>query len=106
VFARRGFGPQAQSVEVRLAPIYAASTLEEYSSIEDDSKSAWSMVEVCKGWLNPAAFANPAPFTYGNSSRTLPQVLGPGLINFDSLLAKTSASLSDGAASFAGKCST
>jgi len=39
-------------------------------------------------WLNPAAFANPAPFTFGNASRTLPQVLGPGLINFDSLLAK------------------
>lgn len=39
-------------------------------------------------WLNPAAFVNPAPFTFGNASRTLPQVLGPPLINFDSLLAK------------------
>lgn len=39
-------------------------------------------------WLNPAAFANPAPYTFGNSSRTLPQVLGPPLFNFDSLLAK------------------
>jgi hypothetical protein len=39
-------------------------------------------------WLNPAAFADPAAFTYGNSSRTLPKVLGPGMINFDSLLAK------------------
>jgi hypothetical protein len=39
-------------------------------------------------WLNPAAFTNPAPFTYGNASRTLPKVLGPPLINFDSLMAK------------------
>ena len=39
-------------------------------------------------WLNPAAFTSPAPFTFGNSSRTLPGVLGPPLINFDSLVAK------------------
>jgi hypothetical protein len=38
--------------------------------------------------LDPAAFVNPAPFTFGNASRTLPRVLGPPLINFDSLLAK------------------
>jgi hypothetical protein len=39
-------------------------------------------------WLNPAAFANPAQYHFGNASRTLPKVLGPGLVNFDSLLAK------------------
>ena len=39
-------------------------------------------------WLNPAAFANPAQYHLGSSSRTLPQVLGPPTINFDSLLAK------------------
>ena len=39
-------------------------------------------------WLNPAAFANPQLYHFGDSSRTLPQVLGPPLINFDSLLAK------------------
>jgi hypothetical protein len=39
-------------------------------------------------WLNPAAYTSPAAFTFGNSSRTLPGVLGPPLINFDSLVAK------------------
>ena len=39
-------------------------------------------------WLNPAAFADPAPYTYGNSSRTLPGVYGPATISFDMMLAK------------------
>jgi hypothetical protein len=39
-------------------------------------------------WLNAAAFAAPAPFTFGNSSRTLPGVYGPGLVNFDSMAGK------------------
>lgn len=39
-------------------------------------------------WLNPDAFATPAAFTLGNASRTLPGVLGPGLVNFDSMVAK------------------
>jgi hypothetical protein len=41
-----------------------------------------------RDWLNPAAFANPAQYTFGNASRTLPKVLGAPTINFDSLLAK------------------
>ncbi len=42
------------------------------------------------GWqfLNPDAFAEPAPFTLGNSSRTLPGIRGPGRVNFDVMLAK------------------
>ena len=39
-------------------------------------------------WLNPNAFASPAKYTYGNSSRTLPGVFGPGMVNFDLMLAK------------------
>ena len=39
-------------------------------------------------WLNPAAFAAPAPYTYGNSSRTLPGVYGPATISFDLMLSK------------------
>lgn len=39
-------------------------------------------------WFNPSAFEAPARFTLGNVSRTVPGVLGPGSINFDSLLAK------------------
>lgn len=40
-------------------------------------------------FLNPAAFSAPAPFTYGNVSRTLPDVRGPGLTNLDFSLFKT-----------------
>jgi len=40
-------------------------------------------------WLDPAAFAIPARFTHGNAARTLPGVLRPGLVNFDSVLAKS-----------------
>ena len=39
-------------------------------------------------WLNPAAFAAPAPFTLGNASRTLPGVYGPGSKQFDLMVAK------------------
>ena len=39
-------------------------------------------------WLNPAAFAAPARFRYGSAARTLPGVLGPGLVNIDSMLSK------------------
>jgi len=39
-------------------------------------------------WFNPAAFQTPARFTHGNVSRTVPGVLGPGSVNFDSLVAK------------------
>ena len=34
-------------------------------------------------WFNTAAFSAPAPYTYGNVSRTLPDVLSDGLFNTD-----------------------
>jgi hypothetical protein len=37
-------------------------------------------------WFNPAAFAAPARFTYGNAARTV--MLGPGRVNFDSAISK------------------
>ena len=40
-------------------------------------------------WLDPAAFANPARFTYGTAARTIPGALGPGIVNFDSMMAKS-----------------
>src|SRR5262249_11341252 len=39
-------------------------------------------------WFDPNAFRAPAKYTHGNVSRTIPDVLGPGILNFDSLLAK------------------
>ena len=37
-------------------------------------------------WFNPAAFAVPAPFTYGNSARNL--LFGPGFFNWDAAVFK------------------
>ena len=39
-------------------------------------------------WLNPAAFSQPAPFTFGNASRYDPHARGPGFQNFDMILSK------------------
>jgi Carboxypeptidase regulatory-like domain/TonB dependent receptor len=39
-------------------------------------------------WFNTAAFSIPAPYTYGDSSRTVPNVMGPRLINMDLALYK------------------
>ena len=37
-------------------------------------------------WFNPAAFAVPAPFTYGNSARNM--LFGPGYFNWDTAVFK------------------
>jgi len=34
-------------------------------------------------WFDTAQFVNPPDFTFGNVGRTLPDVRGPGLVNFD-----------------------
>ncbi|MBL8217261.1 MAG: carboxypeptidase regulatory-like domain-containing protein [Bryobacterales bacterium] len=34
-------------------------------------------------WFDTSAFVNPPNFTFGNVSRTLPDVRGPGVVNFD-----------------------
>ena len=40
-------------------------------------------------WFNTAAFQNPADFTFGNVTRTLPHVRSPGTQNFDFSVFKT-----------------
>jgi hypothetical protein len=39
-------------------------------------------------WINPAAFAQPAPFTFGNTSRFLSDLRAPGFVNWDMGLQK------------------
>ncbi len=39
-------------------------------------------------WFNTAAFINPPLYTFGNVPRTLPNVRGPGTVNFDTSLFK------------------
>ena len=39
-------------------------------------------------WFDPSAFALPPAFTYGNDSRTEPQMFGPGAFNVNFLLGK------------------
>ena len=34
-------------------------------------------------WFNTGAFAQPAPFTFGNVPRTMPNLRAPGLNNWD-----------------------
>src|SRR5260370_22398772 len=35
------------------------------------------------GWFNTSAFVLPAPFTFGNSSRTMPDIRSHGIANYD-----------------------
>jgi hypothetical protein len=46
----------------------------------DVSGSAQSRINQ---WFNAAAFATPAPFTFGNASRTMPDMRSQGIANFD-----------------------
>jgi hypothetical protein len=43
------------------------------------------------GWFNKSAFTLPPAFTFGNLARTLPDVRGPGIDNFDFALVKNTA---------------
>jgi hypothetical protein len=40
-------------------------------------------------WFDTTAFSQPAPFTFGNVARTLPDVRGPNQLNFDCALIKS-----------------
>lgn len=42
-------------------------------------------------YFDTSVFSQPAPFTFGNTARTLPDVRGPGIVNFDISVTKTTA---------------
>ncbi|MBC7926501.1 MAG: TonB-dependent receptor [Bryobacteraceae bacterium] len=50
-----------------------------------------SAQERLNGWFNTAAFSLPTPFTFGNSSRTLPDVRSHGIANYDLTVFKNTA---------------
>jgi Carboxypeptidase regulatory-like domain len=54
------------------------------------SPNQWQPAVGVRGiqYLNPAAFAVPAAFTYGSQSRTLPNILGPGVRQFNVMFSK------------------
>lgn len=43
------------------------------------------------GWFNTAAFSLPAPFTFGNSARTMPDARSHGIANYDFTVFKNTA---------------
>jgi hypothetical protein len=43
------------------------------------------------GWFNTSCFSLPAAFTFGNASRTDPQLRGPGIANYDFAIFKRTA---------------
>ena len=47
------------------------------------AKLTGSVVQRLDRYFDTSVFSQPAPFTFGNTSRTLPDVRTPGLMNFD-----------------------
>jgi hypothetical protein len=50
----------------------------------DDHAAQQSLTQ----WFNKAAFSIPAPFTYGNASRTIPNIMSDGMFDMDFALYK------------------
>lgn len=63
----------------------ASQTLRPNLIGDPQSPNQWQPAVGVRGiqYLNPAAFATPAPFTYGSQSRTLPDIFGPGVAQFN-----------------------
>jgi hypothetical protein len=57
-------------------------------------------------WFDTTQFVNPAPFTFGNVGRVLPNVRTPGTVNWTCPSSRTRASSSAPICSFASRCST
>ncbi len=73
----------AQAVDPGLAPSIQAGSSLFPAVVGNPSVSNPTIGQ----WFNPAAFANPAPGTFGNSGRNV--LTGPGFTNFDISLGKT-----------------
>jgi hypothetical protein len=51
-------------------------------------RSSTSTDDMLARYFDTSVFTQPAPFTFGNLARTLPDVRGPGINNFDASLVK------------------
>ncbi|MDX1980549.1 MAG: TonB-dependent receptor [Bryobacteraceae bacterium] len=52
------------------------------------AKKTGAVVDRLNAYFDSSVFSQPAPFTFGNTGRTLPDVRGPGLVNIDLSLFK------------------
>ncbi len=85
----------------QLAGIFGFGTGQPYSVTFDSTITGWpsNRADIVGNpgldhptiarWFNPAAFAVPAPFTYGNSARNL--LFGPGYFDWDNAVFKNTA---------------
>jgi hypothetical protein len=55
----------------------------QFPNLVGNPKARPAGVDRIDEWFNTAAFAQPAPFTFGNSPRFLPNTRSPGINNFD-----------------------
>jgi hypothetical protein len=67
--------------------MYAASERPNATGVKPSTSGSVGE-RVNSGWLNPTAFSQPTPLTFGNTARTIP-ALGPGLYNWDASVFKT-----------------
>jgi hypothetical protein len=74
-----------------------ASGVQRPNSVGRSAKKTGEIVGRLNQFLDTTAFTQPAPFTFGNTSRTLPDVRGPGLSNLDLSLFKNFKLLESGA---------
>jgi hypothetical protein len=70
------------------APVTGLGTRPNSTGRSAEITTSRSRHEEITRWFDPTQFLLPDPFTLGNVGRTLPDVRGPAIRNFDIILAK------------------